>query len=322
MTAPQLALAYVSDLLLGDPEWFPHPVRLFGFLAQVAQFPKVGRTPWSARVPPDPPFAPPASPAIDLLTGAVLALSIASIGWALGRPKHSAWQMMLAWTTLATRSLLDEARSVIQALEAHDLVAARRRLARIVGRDTADLDESEISRAVIETLAESACDGIVAPLFWLACTGVSGAMSYKAINTLDSMIGHPEPPYRYFGRVAARLDDAVNFVPARLTALGIVAAAKLYRMDASGSHRIWRHDGYKHASPNAGQSEAAMAGALGVRLGGESSYDAHPHRTPLLNAEGRLPTVRDAKAAMSLVAIVSGLAFGAALLAVAWRRRR
>jgi adenosylcobinamide-phosphate synthase len=190
-------------------------------------------------------------------------------------------------------------------------------------------------------------------------------MSYKAINTLDSMIGHPEPPYRYFGRVAARLDDAANIVPARLTALGIVTAARLHALyttsavlapiggvcfslpsrcgqakacptsdeelakqlsaqciDGSNSYRIWRRDGDKHASPNAGQSEAAMAGALGVRLGGDSSYDGHPHSTPLLNADGRTPTLRDAKAAMSLVAIVSGLAFGAALLAVAWGRRR
>jgi adenosylcobinamide-phosphate synthase len=322
MTAPQLALAYASDLLLGDPEWFPHPVRLFGFLTQIAQFPKVGGTPWSARVPPDPPLDPPATPTIDLLAGAALTISIAYIGWALGRPKNAAWQTMLAWTTLATRSLIEEASSVIQALEAHDLVAARRRLARIVGRETTHLNESEISRALIETLAESACDGVVAPLFWLACAGVSGAMSYKAINTLDSMIGHPEPPYRYFGRVAARLDDAANVIPARLTAVGIVAAAKLHKMDAGRSYQIWRRDGDKHASPNAGQSEAAMAGALGVRLGGDSSYDTRPHHTPLLNAEGRPPTVRDAKAAMSLVAIVSGLAFGAALLAVAWGRRR
>ena len=232
------------------------------------------------------------------------------------------WQALLAWTALATRSLLEEACAVIRALEADDLDLARQRLARIVGRDTAHLDETEISRAVIETLAESACDGIVAPLFWLAAGGVSCAMSYKAINTLDSMIGHPEPPYRYFGRVAARLDDAVNLVPARLTALSIVAAAKIQGLDAGCAQRIWRRDGDKHASPNAGQSEAAMAGALGVRLGGANFYDGHPHHTPLLNAEARPASVPDAKVAVSLVAIVSGLAFGAALLVVARRRRK
>jgi adenosylcobinamide-phosphate synthase len=261
-------------------------------------------------------------PKSEVLAGALLTGTVASVGWALGRPRNSTWQTILAWTAMATRSLLEEAHAVIRALEADDVSLARQRLARIVGRDTAHLDQTEISRAVIETLAESACDGIVAPLFWLACGGVSGAMSYKAINTLDSMIGHPEPPYRYFGRAAARLDDAVNFVPARLTALGIVAAAKLRGLDSGRALQIWQHDGDKHASPNAGQSEAAMAGALGVRLGGANFYDGHPHHTPLLNAEGWPAAAGDAKTALSLVAIVSGLAFGAALLAVGWSSRR
>jgi adenosylcobinamide-phosphate synthase len=299
ITAPRLAFAYALDLLLGDPEWFPHPVRWFGFLTRVGER-------WLR------PFA--RSPQAELLSGAVLTGAVASFGWALGRPKNAAWQVALAWTVLATRSLLREASAVIRALEADDLDLARRRLARIVGRDTANLDETEISRALIETLAESTCDGIVAPLFWLAAGGVGCALSYKAINTLDSMIGHPEPPYRYFGRVAARLDDAANFVPARLTALGIVTAAKLTGLDAGRAWRTWLCDGNRHASPNAGQSEAAMAGALDVRLGGESSYDGHPHHVSLLHAAGRPASVRDAKAAVSLVAIVSGLAFGVALL--------
>jgi adenosylcobinamide-phosphate synthase len=307
MTASQLSLAYLADLLLGDPEWFPHPVRCFGALARVGEscFRPLG-----------------CGPKREMLAGAVLTVSVASAGWALGRPNNTMWRVLLAWTALATRSLLNEARAVIRALETDDLDLARQRLARIVGRDTAHLDETEISRAVIETLAESTCDGIVAPLFWLAASGVSGAMSYKAINTLDSMIGHPEPPYRYFGRVAARLDDAVNFIPARLTALGIVAAARLQGLDFGRPQQIWQRDGDRHASPNAGQSEAAMAGALGVRLGGVHFYDGHPHHTPLLNAEGWPAAVGDARSALLLVAIVSGLAFGAALVTVGWRCRR
>jgi len=342
MTASRLALAYTMDLLLGDPEWLPHPVRLFGSLTRAGERCLRPLT---------------RAPKIEIFTGAALTFSVASVGWALARPKNAAWQTLLAWTALATRSLLDEASAVIRAIESNDLDLARQRLARIVGRDTAHLDETEISRAVIETLAESACDGIVAPLFWLAAMGVPGAMSYKAINTLDSMIGHPEPPYRYFGRVAARLDDALNWIPARFTALALVAAARLWRtgrplgpcvpcrdssrhilagasvgttadaarMSAcatSNALQIWRRDGNKHASPNAGQCEAAMAGALGVRLGGAGSYDGCPHHTPLLNAAGRPAAVLDAKAALSLVAIVSALAFGAALLAIAGRRRR
>jgi adenosylcobinamide-phosphate synthase len=305
MTVARLALAYALDLVLGDPEWFPHPVRGFGWLIRVGErgLRKLG-----------------GGPRRELLAGAALTGSVVAISWTLGRPRNGSWQVLLAWTALATRSLLTEAGGVIRALEADDLDLARRRLAHIVGRDTAHLDESEIARAVIETLAESACDGIVAPLFWLAVGGVPCAMAYKAINTLDSMIGHPEPPYRYFGRVAARLDDAANFVPARLTALGIVAAAKLQGLDAQRARQLWWRDGDNHASPNAGQSEAAMAGALGVRLGGVSSYDGHSHHAPLLHAEGRPAVVRDARSALSLVAIVSGLAFGAALLAVAGRR--
>jgi adenosylcobinamide-phosphate synthase len=306
MTAPQLAIAYALDLLLGDPEWFPHPVRGFGLLTSAGE--RALR-----------PFT--FGPASELIAGAALTISVASAGWGIGRPKNSVWQVLLAWTALATRSLLDEAQAVIQTLEAGDLDLARRKLARIVGRDTANLDATEISRAVIETLAESACDGIVAPLFWLAAGGVRWAISYKAINTLDSMIGHREAPYRYFGRAAARLDDAVNFIPARLTALCIVAAAKFQGLDAGGARRIWRRDGDYHSSPNAGQSEAAMAGALRVQLGGQSLYNGHRHSAPLLYAEARPASLREAKAALSLIALVSGIAFGAALLVLAGRRR-
>jgi adenosylcobinamide-phosphate synthase len=147
-------------------------------------------------------------------------------------------------------------------------------------------------------------------------------MAYKAVNTLDSMIGHPEPEYRYFGRVAARLDDAANFIPARLTALGIVAAAKVQGLDARGAREIWLSDGDKHASPNAGQCEAAMAGALGVRLGGRNSYEDRVHNSPQLCAGGRPPSVRDARAALSMVATVSALAFAAGLLVAMARRRQ
>jgi adenosylcobinamide-phosphate synthase len=306
MTAPRLAVAYALDLLLGDPEWFPHPVRWFGSLI------KAGERWLRRRI---------RGSGSELLAGAALTGAVTSVGWALGRPRNPTWQALLMWTALATGSLLDEAGAVIRALEAGNLDLARRRLARIVGRDTAHLNETEISRAVIETLAESTCDGIVAPLFWLAAAGASGAMAYKAINTLDSMIGHPEPPYRYFGRVAARVDDIANFIPARLTAVGFVAAAQIQGLDSRAARQIWRRDGNQHASPNAGQSEAAIAGALGVRLGGASSYDGHPHYAPVFHSEGRPPSVRDARAALPLVAIVSGLAFGAALLIVAGRNR-
>lgn len=307
VTAARLVLAYTIDLAIGDPEWFPHPVRWFGWMIRNGER-------WLRR--------PRQAAHTELLAGAVLTGFVVSFAWTLGRPRNRLWQVLFAWTALATRSLIDEARAVIRALEADDLALARRRLARIVGRDTAQLGHIEIAAAVIETLAESACDGIVAPLLWLVAGGLPCAMAYKAINTLDSMIGHPEPPYRYFGRFAARLDDAVNFVPARLTALGIVVATGIASPRAARALHIWRRDGGRHASPNAGQSEAAMAGAIGVRLGGARSYDGQRYEAPLLYPEGRPASVRDARTAISLVAIVSGLAFGAALAVLAWRRGR
>ncbi len=307
MTAAQLAAAYTLDLLLGDPESFPHPVRWFGILTRAGEhcLRPLARTPRS-----------------EMMAGAVLTGTVVSCAWAMGLPRNLSTRVLLAWSTLSTRSLLSEARAVIRAVEMDDLNLARRRLARIVGRDTAHLNRTEISRAILETLAESACDGIVAPLFWLAIGGVSCAMSYKAINTLDSMIGHPEPPYQYFGRSAARLDDIANFIPARLTALAIIVAAGRCGLSVRGALQIWLRDGNKHASPNAGQSESAMAGALGVQLGGTNFYEGNPHQAPLLNAGGRPPTIADAKTGLSLIAIVSALAFGVALLSLAGRRGR
>ena len=306
MTPLRLALAYSLDLLAGDPEWFPHPVRCFGAMIKSGER-------WLRRLGRD--------PAVETLAGAALTGGVVATSWALGKPGNVAWQVMLAWTTLATRCLLDEAVAVIRALEANDLALARIRLARIVGRDTQHLSETEMARAVIETLAESACDGIVAPLFWLALAGVPGAMAYKAVNTLDSMIGHRDAPYRHFGMVAARLDDAANLVPARLTALAISMAAGVHGGDATRSLRIWRRDGSFHASPNAGQSEAAMAGALGVRLGGTNFYEGRGHHGHKLFSEGRPASVQDARKAVLLVGTVSAIAFGAALAALAIRKR-
>jgi adenosylcobinamide-phosphate synthase len=239
----------------------------------------------------------------DLITGIVLstvviALTVTTtvaviIGARWLHPSLGfAAEVILAWTALATGSLLAEARQVLRALDDDDLACARQRLARIVGRDTASLPESEVSRALIETLAESTCDGIVAPLCYLVISGLPAALAYKAINTLDSMIGHRESPYTYFGRCAARLDDAVNFIPARLSALAIVLAAIVTGSHAGSALRVWWRDHDQHDSPNAGHPEAAMAGALGVTLGGVNTYDGQPHRKPFLGS-GAAPATRE-----------------------------
>jgi len=221
--------------------------------------------------------------------------------------------LYLAASTLATRSLLDEARAVRRFLVNGDLPSARKQVARIVGRDTQEMNEAEVTRAAIETLAESASDGIVGPMFYLAIGGVPAALAYKAVNTLDSMIGHRGKPYEFFGKCAARLDDVMSFVPARLTALLFVPVAWTLNLDWHGAWRIMRRDGAKHKSPNAGHPEAAMAGALGVRLGGTNFYDGKPHDGQYLG-DAQSPLDHQAlRNALWLMVCVSLLMFGLCL---------
>lgn len=199
---------------------------------------------------------------------------------------------------------------MLRALAAGDLPAARLAVGRIVGRDTADLDEAGIARAAIESLAESFCDGVVAPLFWLLLLGLPGLWAYKAVNTADSLIGHIEPPYRDFGWAAARLDDLLNLLPARLSALLLCLAGR-------GGWRILRRDHARHASPNAGWPEAAMAGVLRVRLGGPVSYEGQWHAKPWIG-DGGAPDLaamrRAAKVYLRACGLLWIIALGAAWL--------
>jgi adenosylcobinamide-phosphate synthase len=245
-----------------------------------------------------------------------------TIAWANKRDRRFAFvtETLLAWTCLASRSLHNEASSVVTALKKHEIVPARQRLSRIVGRDTQMLNEREISRAVIETVAESCSDGVIAPLFYIAIGGVPLAMAYKAVNTLDSMIGHADDRYFYFGKIAARLDDVANFLPSRLTALVITAAAFMEDASPATALETWRRDGMKHKSPNAGQPESAMAGALQVRLGGESHYAGEPLASPLIGEEFPQPTVQKATQSIRMVAVVSLV--GAVLALLLHRGRR
>jgi adenosylcobinamide-phosphate synthase len=252
-------------------------------------------------------------------TAAWLALWIAR---SLSPSLSTGAELALGWTTLATGSLISEAGAVVSALESGQIEGARHALATIVGRDTDDLDHREIARAVIETVAESLCDGVIAPLFYLVLGGVPLAVAYKALNTLDSMIGHPEHPYTYFGRFAARCDDLANFLPARLTALAIIATACLHAKSHRSAWHTWLSDGHKHPSPNAGQSEAAMAGALRVRLGGSNYYDGKPFTRPLLGYGYKPPTVADARRCLTVARLTSFLAFAAAFTWCTWKAHR
>lgn len=305
------------DLAAGDPPGMPHPVRLMAHTISAGErFLKPG-----------------ANHARDFVNGVLLSGFTVTGSWlaawlAIRLARFSnpilatAIEAILAWTTLATGSLVSEAGIVVHALEAGQIENARRSVARIVGRDTERLSETEVARAVIETVAESLCDGITAPLFYLAIGGVPLAFAYKALNTLDSMIGHPEPPYTYFGRFAARADDVANFLPARLTALAIVIAAGLYGASAREALRTWMRDGHKHPSPNAAQSESAMAGALGVQLGGINYYQGCPSVKPVLGGGDRVPTVIDARRSLALAGIGSLTLFIAALGCCTWKRGR
>ena len=185
---------------------------------------------------------------------------------------------VMCWQLLAARQLCREAGKVRRALEAGQTEAARRAVSMIVGRDTDSLDPDGICRAAVETVAENTTDGVIAPLFWMLLFGAPGGFFYKSVNTMDSMIGYKNQKYLYFGRAAAKLDDLVNYVPARLSALLMTAACPLCGLDAKGAWRIFRRDRYKHASPNSAQTEAVCAGALGVRLAGDAVYGGEVRR--------------------------------------------
>jgi adenosylcobinamide-phosphate synthase len=259
-------LALLLDLIVGDPLWLPHPVVAIGHVIHLLD--RGLRCHWLNQ----------------RLAGILLLLLVvicsAGTTWILLKTL-SALLPLAGWIAsvvvssicLAARSLHKESARVASALLAGDLPLARRYLSYIVGRDTDGLEEPEIWRAVVETVAENTSDGIIAPLFWLTIGGPVAAMAFKAVSTLDSMVGYRNQRYLHLGWASARMDDLLNFVPARISALLLVIAAPLAGCSAAGAARITRRDRLKHPSPNSGHPEAAAAGALGVRLGGAASYN-------------------------------------------------
>jgi adenosylcobinamide-phosphate synthase len=271
----QIMAAMALDAVIGDPRWLPHPVRAIGAFATAMER-LTRRTIPSAR-------------AAGVLTAIVvvgaagaavvlLARAAAAIHPALG----DAAAIVLLASTLAARDLAGHALAVFRALDRGDLPVARQKAALMVSRDTGALDEGETARAAVESVAENTVDGVAAPLLFAVLGGPAGAMMYKAVNTLDSMFGYKTERYLRFGWASARLDDAVNYVPARITAALVPVAAAIAGARPLGALRCLRRDGKKHPSPNSGLTEAAMAGALGVRLGGASSYFGVPSSKPFL----------------------------------------
>ena len=307
----QIIAAFALDLLLGDPRWLPHPVKLIGRFAAALEAP-LRRTIPNARA------AGVIAVVIVLGVTGLVAFALIRCASALHPMAGDVVAILLLYTAFAARDLASHANAVYRSLTSDNLDQARQRVSMIVGRDTATLDEREVVRATVESVAESLVDGVTAPLFFAVLGGPVGAMLYKAVNTLDSTFGYKDERYIHFGWASARLDDVANFLPARLTAPSVAVAAALLGHSPLRSLRIWLRDGRKHASPNAGLSEAALAGALGVQLGGTNYYGGEPSQHPHMGDPTRPLERRDiarANALMLTTAALALLVFTGALLA-------
>ena len=307
-----LLLGALLDLLLGDPEWFYHPVRLIGRYIAFAEA-------RARRGEPSPAVL--RRRAVWVAVSAVLltALAAAALLLLLRRLGYWPWLIgmaLLSWTCLSARNLADEAGGVRRAL-GESLEAGRRRVSRIVGRDTANLTEREVLCATIETVAENLTDGVVTPMLCLALGGPVLGMAFKAASTLDSMIGYLDEKYRDVGWFAAKADDAWNFIPARITAGLMCLAAWMLRLDWRSAVRVVKRDHANHLSPNCAWSESAAAGALGVRLGGDHEYFGRTVHKPAIGDDTRPPEREDIRRINALMFVSAGLLLAAIALAAA-----
>jgi adenosylcobinamide-phosphate synthase len=303
----QIGLALLLDAILGDPRSLPHPVRWIGRFAlrlEVTLRAYVANERVAGVL------------AVVIVFGctAVLCWLLIAVAQLLHPLLGDALSIVLLYFSFAARDLSRHALEVKQALDAGNLNEARNRVAMLVGRDTAKLDEAELSRATVESVAENTVDAVTAPLFFALLFGPVGAMAYKAINTLDSTFGYKNERYLHFGWAAARLDDLANFVPARLTALLTPCAAALLKLDAGQAWSIFCRDRHKHPSPNGGQIEAAMAGALNVCLGGKNSYFGITSFRPLMGDAKRELCATRIKEVINLMWTVSLLAAAVGLI--------
>ena len=260
---------FILDLIFGDPHWLPHPICLIGNL--------IGFIEGNLR----PKLAP--NKNALLLGGALMVIIVLVISFAvpmailLAAGMVSPWlafalETLMCYQIFATKCLRDESMKVYDALHNNDLADARVKLSWIVGRDTKNLDEEEITKGAVETVAENTADGIIAPMFYMFIGGVPLAFLYKGINTMDSMVGYKNDKFLYFGRCAAKLDDVANLIPARITGLVMIAAAFLVGLDGKNAWKIFWRDRYNHLSPNSAMTESVTAGALNIQLGGDHFY--------------------------------------------------
>ena len=299
-----LLIGFGIDLLVGDPHGIPHPVvgigKLISFLEKGLRrlFPKTDGG--------------------EIAAGGVLWVLVVVICTALPAGilflchRISPWlrltvESLMCWQILATKSLKDESMKVYMALESGDLEESRHAVSMIVGRDTARLDDAGVTRAAVETVAENTSDGVVAPMLFLALGGAPLGFLYKAVNTMDSMLGYVEPPYKNIGLIPAKMDDAANFLPSRLSALLMLAAGFLLGLDGKNGWRIFRRDRRNHASPNSAQTESVCAGLLGVRLAGDAWYHGVLHKKKYIGDASREITHRDILLACRLLYLTAFL---------------
>lgn len=311
-TTLAILCGFLLDLALGDPvlPYWPHPVVVMG--RAIARLEPVLRRHF------------PATPAGQRWAGRVLAVLLpggtlvfsglvcfgaAALHPALGFAVQTLW----CWQALALKDLAKEAKNVCAVLQSGDLPAARRAVGRIVGRDTAELSAAGVTKAAVETVAENFSDGVIAPLFYMLLGGAPLALTYKAVNTMDSMVGYKNAQYLHFGRAAARLDDAANYLPSRIAALFWILAAGLCGQDMRGAWRIWRRDRRRHASPNSAQCEAACAGALGVQLAGPAWYFGELYGKPTIGDDTRPVEPADILRAVRVLYAAGWLALAAGL---------
>ena len=315
MTVWAVLGGFVLDALFGDPAWLPHPVVYMGkAISKLEKFlrPRLPKMPQG-----------------ELLGGAIVAFCLpvgtflltGLVCWGAARLHPLlglAVQMFWCGQALAARGLVQESTNVYIELKKPDLPGARKAVSRIVGRDTAELTAEGVTKAAVETVAENASDGVIAPLLYMLIGGAPLALTYKAINTMDSMLGYKNEKYLYFGRIPAKLDDAANYLPSRLAALLWVAAAAFTHNDAKGAWKIWRRDRRKHASPNSAQTESACAGALGVQLAGPAYYFGEYYAKPTIGDALRPIEPEDILRAnqMMYVAYAFALAWGVAIRTV------
>ena len=310
-----VALGFLLDQVLGDPHWLYHPVRLIGayisFLEKGIRklFGEGERALLAGGV-----------VLVILVTGTTAVVS-GGILYTCGR--ISPWfrflaSVILCYQLFAVKSLKDESMKVYQKLKENDLPGARYAVSMIVGRDTENLSETGVTKAAVETIAENTSDGVIAPLLFLAIGGPALGFLYKSINTMDSMVGYKNDKYLYFGRCAAKLDDVVNYIPARISAWLMILASACERMNWKNAEKIYKRDRYCHASPNSAQTEAVMAGALEVQLAGDAVYFGKVVKKPTIGDDIRPVEAEDIKRANHLMYLTSflGLVFFAGIRAL------